>query len=197
MGHIFDRKVDYETAKNRLQGALTIEKYKKSEQYLRMINILLIALRNGARAGEAIASYNGFVASNERKTTTKSEKRGYKYTFKVNESGQRIYNIDKKGNRRPIVINRRITPYYRKIIIPNEVKNLGEYRKSGAYLTTFSIKNFGFNPHTLRFAFISEMAKTHDAVTVSKMVAHTNSTMTEHYIRQEQADKALRDDVPW
>lgn len=76
MGHIFDRKVDYETAKNRLQGALTIEKYKKSEQYLRMINILLIALRNGARAGEAIASYNGFVASNERKTTTKSEKGG-------------------------------------------------------------------------------------------------------------------------
>ncbi len=206
--HKFDRGLQFDEAKRRLLDSLNngeiFNKAKNEDskkQYERMIYILLICSRNGCRIGEGVNIYNQFCNDGIRQTEFVVEKRGHKVKYKLNESGGRIYYYDKITKRiRPRIVegSERYEPYRKLGIVPEEVKNIGKYNSSKAYITGFAIKHFYFNPHTLRFAMMNELKrKGKDIQDIAYALGHTNSITTEKYFRKKTAEEIIKNDIKW
>ena len=176
------------------------------------ISIFLIALRNGSRIHEAVEAFNRYQGEKQEniekiKSTNKSkefetsvavEKRGYKRipirnkeTKKVerDSDGKRLYEMNNDGTYKKIY-----KPYYRLMMIPLEVPHgLPQYKKTDENLWGFSDKYFDFNPHSLRYAFITNAGETLSPQVIAKTTGHATLDMILEYTQQVEADKKLRD----
>lgn len=183
----WNKNLDYETTYKALSFAITskaieMKKFHKPERK-RKVCILLIALRNGARLSEAIDGYNQFVENNKVEQTVRVRKRGYEYEKLPDGTKKRKSDSTEPEN-----------PVFRTLIIPDVVPTtLGKYPYSTCVIHHFAVRMFHFNPHALRYAFITYMSKKGVAPQlIAKMTKHASLSMILDYCEQEQADDILR-----
>ena len=133
---------------------------------LRNINILLLALLNGLRISEAIECYYKWLEDPTVKEVTVKVAKSKKDKFRVCVV-EGLDNIDYKFT-----------------------KHLEKPKPNS--LQSWSIQKFGFNTHSLRYAFINYMlAQGYDPATVSKIIAHSKLETLLSYIQEKRAREAL------
>jgi len=147
-----------------IRGRVLRPRYRAA---LRDVNILVLALVNGLRISEAIESYYMWLESNGAES---------RFNVKLAKSRDR----------------------YRLCIVPGifdkvdlaATKNLPRPRKQA--LNNFSRRNFGFNTHSLRYAFINYLlSRGVDVPLVSKIVGHKNLDTILAYIQSKRAQETL------
>jgi integrase len=169
--HKWDKGLDF---KQTLARLLEFKKWVRSSpnmgsmkrRALRNVNILLLALLNGLRISEAIECYYKWLEDPSAKeiTVRVAKSRREKYRLCVAEGLDRLDYSLTRGLEKP---------------------------KPGA-LQAWSIKRFGFNTHSLRYAFINYMlSQGHDPATVSKIIAHSKLETLLSYIQERRAREAL------
>jgi integrase len=167
----WDKGLDFEATLRKLleyrkfiRGRILKHRYRAS---LRDVNILILALVNGLRISEAIECYYMWLESNGAES---------RFNVKLAKSKDR----------------------YRLCLVPEifdkvdlaATKNLPRPRKQA--LNNFSRRNFGFNTHSLRYAFINYLlARGVDAPTVSRIVGHKNLDTILSYIQSKRAHETL------
>ena len=169
--HKWDRGLDYSRTYAEITSALGEAPVKAA--------VLLIALRNGARVGEAIEAYNEFCSSRERKVRARVEKRGFRYP-KLH--GRRV-----KGRG---VLDK---PVQRWIIIPPEIREGSRpYTRSSKNLSVWSMGKFGWNPHSLRYAFITYLSSRGEPPqTIAGITGHKTLNEILEYTQQRHSDEVL------
>jgi len=167
----WDKGLDF---KQTLEKLLAYKKWVRSSPKmtklrrisLRNTNILLLALLNGLRISEAIECYYKWLEDpTAREITVRVAKsRKDKFRLCITEG---LDSVDYKLTRqleRPK---------------PNS-------------LQSWSIVKFGFNTHSLRYAFINYMlAQGYDPATVSRIIAHSRLDTILSYIQEKRAREAL------
>jgi integrase len=133
---------------------------------LRNVNILLLALLNGLRISEAIECYYKWLEDPTQEIISvrvaKSKKE--KYRLCITEG---LDSVDHK-------LTRQLE------------------RPKPSTLQAWSIIRFGFNTHSLRYAFINYMLQQgYDPATVSKIIAHSRLDTLLSYIQERRAREAL------
>lgn len=178
----WDRGLNFEQVKKEILKDLSTEKVK--DGYLRSLGkenkrsqritydaILLIQLLNGARIGEAVNGAYGYVNDGYREQAVKVEKRKSKEIL-------------------------------RSVIIPSEISRRDlesiegkDPEKVKQAVKTYAIRRFGFNTHSLRYAFITYMAteKKQPVNVIARITEHTDINMLTHYIEKRKANEILRD----
>lgn len=165
----WDKGIDWDSAYERLRKEIVskdkeFQKLKKPAKMAK-VAILFIACRNGSRLTEAIRAYNEFIKTKKREVPTKVEKR--------KESNQ----------------------YIRLMVIPLEIpETLPEYSGSGVNISIFCKTHFKYNPHSLRYAFITKLSKQGVAPqTISKITGHAQLKMILDYTQDKIAQNVLRE----
>jgi integrase len=147
-----------------IRGRVLRPRYRAS---LRDANILILALVNGLRISEAIDCYYQWLESNGAES---------RFNVKLAKSRDR----------------------YRLCIVPGifdrvdlaATRGLPRPRKQS--LNNFSRRNFNFNTHSLRYAFINYLlSKGVDVPLVSKIVGHKNLDTILSYIQSRRAQETL------
>ena len=197
----WDSGLDFEKERERLRLAFISiakdNKFKKLERRIK-IAILCIALNNGARIGEAKNAYNEFIKTNNREIIIPVEKRGYIKKYKKDENDEYIH-INKKR----VLDKQEYIPVFRKIIIPSYI-NFDNYpteqlyyNKSNENLYDFSKRFFSYNPHSLRYAFITYLGvkKGKPAQLIAKITKHSGLEQIIGYTQQKEADIILKEVV--
>jgi len=167
----WDRGLDF---KQTLQKLLEYKKWVRSSPRmtglrrisLRNVNILLLALLNGLRISEAIECYYKWLEdpAQEIITVRVAKSRREKYRLCVTEG---LDSLDHK-------LTRQLE------------------RPKPNTLQSWSIVKFGFNTHSLRYAFINNMlSQGYDPATVSKIIAHSRLETLLSYIQERRAREAL------
>jgi integrase len=139
---------------------------KLKRRALRNANILLLALLNGLRISEAVECYYKWLEDPAAKeiTVRVAKSRREKYRLCVTEG---LDGADYKLTR-------------------------GLEKPRPGALQSWSIRRFGFNTHSLRYAFINYMlSQGHDPATVSKIIAHSKLETLLSYIQERRAREAL------
>lgn len=162
------------------------------------IAILSIAINNGARIGEARTAYNMFIKTGNRELELPVEKRGYTRKYKKDTNGNYIFENGKR-----VIESRDYKPVFRKIIIPSYIsfeeqnKNRLLYTATDENLCDFSRRYFNYNPHSLRYAFITYMGvkEGKSAQLIAKITKHAGLGQIIGYTQQKEADMALKDVV--
>jgi len=180
--HTWDRGIDWKVEYKRLTSYLLSPNLPSRDA--RKAAILLIILRNGCRANESTQAYNKFSKKGERRVYVRVEKRGFKYP--KGKDGKRVKGLG--------VLTK---PYYRRVVIPNEiVTGLGPYRNTTSNLTEFAKKYFDWNPHSGRYAFVGHLqSKNIPAQTIAGITGHKTLDEILHYSSVKNAEKTLEDDV--
>jgi len=133
---------------------------------LRNINILLLALLNGLRISEAIECYYKWLGDPAQEIITVRIAKSRKERFRLCIA-KGLDSIDNKYT-----------------------KHL-EKPKPNA-LQSWSLIRFGFNTHSLRYAYINHMlAQGYDPATISLIVGHSKLDTLLEYIQQKRAQEAL------
>jgi len=133
---------------------------------LRNINILLLALLNGLRISEAIECY---------------------YRWLENPQ-QDVFNVRVAKSRRE---------KYRLCVVKGldsvDYKLTRQLEKPRPNtLQSWSLIRFGFNTHSLRYAYINHMlSQGYDPATISLIVGHSKLDTLMEYIQQKRAQEAL------
>jgi len=147
-----------------IRGRVLRPRYRSA---LRNVNILILALLNGLRISEAIECYYSWLESN---------------------GGQHSFNVrlaKSKGRTRLCLV-----PSIFDRVDLAATRGLPRPRKQA--LNNFSRRNFGFNTHSLRYAFINYLlSRGVDAPTVSKIVGHKNLDTILAYIQSKRAQETL------
>jgi site-specific recombinase XerD len=132
---------------------------------LRNVNILLLALLNGLRISEAIECYYKWLESGERKVVVKIAKSKDRYRLcLVPELFDKVDLAATRG-------------------LPRPLKQT---------LNSFARRNFGFNTHSLRYAFINYLlSRGVDVPTVSRIVGHRSLNTILSYIQSRRAEETL------
>jgi integrase len=167
----WDRGLDFKETLNRilsykkwLRAAPKVTGLKRVA--LRNTNILLLALLNGLRISEAIECYYKWLEDPTVKEVTVKVAKSKKDKFRVCVV-EGLDNIDYKFT-----------------------KQLEKPKPNS--LQSWSIQKFGFNTHSLRYAFINHMLKQgYDPATVSKIIAHSKLETLLSYIQEKRAREAL------
>jgi integrase len=167
----WDRGLDFESTLRRLleyrrfiRGRVLKHRYRAS---LRDVNILILALVNGLRISEAIECYYMWLEGN-----------GVQDRFNV--------RLAKSKDRFRLCL----TPNIFDKVDLAATKNLPKPRKQA--LNNFSRRNFNFNTHSLRYAFINYLlARGVDAPTISRIVGHKNLDTILSYIQSRRAHETL------
>jgi len=167
----WDKGLDFEATLKRLleyrrfvRQRVLRPRYRSS---LRNVNILILALTNGLRISEAIECYYMWLESN-----------GAQYSFNV--------KLAKSRGRFRLCL---VPSIFDKVDLA-ATKNLPKPRKQA--LNNFSRRNFGFNTHSLRYAFINYLlARGVDVPLVSKIVGHKNLDTILSYIQSKRAHETL------
>lgn len=207
----FDRGVSYSEAKDVL-----VKAYKKyisdlglldpdEKNYVKKKGILLrkevyslisiIQLRNGSRISEAVEAFKKFMKKN---TDFYS-----KVIVKIAKSKTTKY---KKGTDEKFTTKTR----FRKMIFPttwidlpivylNEIREfLEEYGGNlKKRVLDFLFRNFEYNTHSLRYAFINHMLyeEKKEMALVAKFVGHTNVSQLVRYTQAKETDKLFDLDI--
>jgi len=167
----WDRGLDLEaTLKRLLEYRKFIRQRVLRPRYraaLRDVNILVLALVNGLRISEAIDCYYLWLESN-----------GAQDSFNV--------KLAKSRGRFRLCL---VPSIFDKVDLA-ATKNLPRPRKQA--LNNFSRRNFGFNTHSLRYAFINYLlSRGVDVPLVSKIVGHKNLDTILSYIQSKRAHETL------
>lgn len=179
--HRWDRGLDFKATYRQLTGHLSRTDIPTRDRV--KTSILLIVLRNGCRIGEGKEAYNKFCEKPGKNIYVRVEKRGFKYP--KDAAGKRM-----KGH------GTLTKPFYRKIVVPMEVKPGNQYTKSKSNLTLFATTYFGWNPHSERYAFIGHMqSKNVPAQTIAGITGHATLAEIIHYSSVKVAEKTLEEDV--
>jgi len=182
----WDRKLDFDEVERTLKKeikALVKEKeyceFKKKEfgrRYaLRLAynSILYVQLWNGSRISEAIDAVLKFVKTKNREIYVEAKKRRKKKKDRFMKIPTFIkqHYFDGLGDKNP-----------------KQIQN---------GVSLFALNHYGWNTHSLRYAFFSKGAKNGiPANILAKMVRHTNVGTIVAYTREEQADDTLKEFVP-
>jgi site-specific recombinase XerD len=137
---------------------------------LRNTNILLLALLNGLRISEAVECYYKWLENpNVKEVMVKVAKsRKEKFRICITEG---LDSVDYK-----------LTKHLEKPK-PNAIQS-------------WAIVRFGFNTHSLRYAFINYMLQQgYDPATVSKIIAHSKLETLLSYIQEKRAREALLEEA--
>lgn len=176
----WDCGIDFEKEYEKLRFALISEAKNNifnNNIKKQKVAILLIALRNGSRIGEARNAYNEFIKTNKNEVEVVVEKQGYKRTKKDDGTIEKSY-----------------IPNYRKMVIPIEVKNYGKYISNDENLCAFSKRFFHYNPHSLRFAFITYLGKkNYSPAVIAKITKHRSLNMVINYTQEKEAERVLKE----
>ena len=167
----WDKGLDFEaTLKRLLEYRKFIRQRVLRPRYrsaLRDVNILILALLNGLRISEAIDCYYQWLESG-----------GAESRFNV--------RLAKSKDR------------YRLCLVPSIfdkvdlVATKGLPRPTKQALNNFSRRNFNFNTHSLRYAFINYLlSRGVDAPTVSRIVGHKSLDTILAYIQSKRAHETL------
>jgi len=167
----WDKGLDFEaTLKRLLEYRKFIRQRVLKHRYraaLRDVNILILALLNGLRISEAIDCYYQWLEGN-----------GAESRFNV--------KLAKSKDRFRLCL---IPSIFDKVDLA-ATKGLPRPRKQA--LNNFSRRNFGFNTHSLRYAFINYLlSKGVDVPLVSKIVGHKNLDTILAYIQSKRAQETL------
>jgi integrase len=167
----WDKGLDF---KETLHKLLSFKKWVRSSPRmtglrrisLRNVNILLLALLNGLRISEAIECYYKWLEDPTVKEVTVKVAKSKKDKFRVCVV-EGLDNVDYKFT-----------------------KQLEKPKPNS--LQSWSIQKFGFNTHSLRYAFINYMlSQGYDPATVSKIIAHSKLETLLSYIQEKRAREAL------
>jgi site-specific recombinase XerD len=171
----WDKGLDF---KETLKKLLAFKKWVRSSPemtetrrvQLRNVNILLLALLNGLRISEAIECYYKWLENpSVREITVRVAKsKREKYRMCIAEG------LDSTDHRL--------------------TKDL-ERPRPGA-LQSWCLERFGFNTHSLRYAFINHMLQQgYDPATVSRIIAHSKLETILSYIQEKRAREALAEEA--
>jgi site-specific recombinase XerD len=167
----WDRGLDFKEALERL---LAYKKWVRSSPRLtglkrislRNINILLLALLNGLRISEAIECYYKWLENPQQEIISVRVAKSRKDRFRLCIT-KGLDSIDHKYT-----------------------KHLEKPKPNS--LQSWSIIKFGFNTHSLRYAYINHMlAQGYDPATVSLIIGHSKLDTLLEYIQQKRAQEAL------
>jgi len=153
-----------------LKTELKYARYRKRLlKFLGYDYILLITLTNGCRISEALEAFNIFLRSGKRELEIRVRKK-------------------KKEAYRLIIIPKSIPDYDRKLI-----KDLNFERTAVSH---YAAKTYGLNPHTLRYAFITELGRQHvNPAIIAAITQHSKLDMILKYTRKKTAEEILREIV--
>ena len=165
----WDRGLDYEKEYRRL-----LRLYRQERRKARKANllVLLTALRNGARVSEAI-----------------------EFLKKVLQTGKRELEIPVKKQKKPVT---------RPMVLPREI-DVREVRELAYWVMNrtrqkvySTAKSLGYNPHALRYAFISHLAKRGvSAQLIAKITGHRKLDYILHYTQKKRAEEILLEMDAW
>ena len=163
--HSWDRGLDYEKTYRFLLETI---KTCKSEIKRRNCVVLLVQLRNGTRVSEAIDACREMQATNSREVQIMCRKQ-------------------------------RKNPNVRLVVYPEELSfNLIRgYDFSGltsAVLRSYALKRFGFNTHSLRYAFVTHaLRRGVSPVILAKITGHKDLSVILTYAQTQSAHQLLKD----
>lgn len=161
----WDRGLDYEKTYRQILEHYKEARWKTQKAY---DIILLTQLRNGSRVGEAITFIKKVLVERKRELYIPVEKR-------------------KDGAVRLMVLPKEIKL--------NDVLSLGFiFEKADVNkVTTYCWNTYKFNTHSLRYAFISYMARKGTAPQlIAKMTGHKSLEFILYYTQQTEAEELLR-----
>jgi cobalamin biosynthesis Co2+ chelatase CbiK len=171
----WDRGLDFKQA---LEKLLAYKKWVRAAPKmtglrrisLRNVNILILALLNGLRISEAIECY-------------------YKW---LEDPQQEIFNVRVAKSRRDryrLCIVKGLDSIDHKL-----TKHLEKPKPNN--LQSWSLIRFGFNTHSLRYAFINHMlSQGYDPATVSLIIGHSKLETLLSYIQEKRAREALLEEA--
>jgi len=166
----WDMGVDFKEALMKLLQArsyLRAHPTETNKRLLRSVNILITQLTNGLRVSEALDCYYKFLETLEREIEVKLAKSKDKYRICM------------------------IPPFFDKldVLLTKDVK-----RPHPTVLTHIARRYFGFNTHSLRYAFINYMLQQDiDVATVSKIVGHRKLDTILTYVQERRARRTLEE----
>lgn len=172
----WDRGIDYQKTYRKMVSDLKklrgLTGYKNRIRKMYTI-ILLIQLRNGSRVGEAI---------------------DYLYSL--------TQKFVKKGD---VKVEKRKDGYLRKMVTPNEIQKsdvldikhlflekYGNKRRFVIYTTEYARRRYGWNSHSLRYAFITYLAKKgYSPQIIAKITGHRTLDYILGYTQKIKAEELL------
>lgn len=186
----WDRNCDFERTWEKLRWAYGSKSAEatvfRNEGRMAKVAILWIALRNGSRLSEAIEAYNLYAAEGDRRPKVRVRKRGFSYTKDENGKKKRASKSKEPEN-----------PVYRLMLVPEEIQRpLIPYLRSADEISRFCQAWFDFNPHSLRYSFVSHLSKKGIAPQIiAKITKHASLNMILSYTSDQKADEILSDGV--
>lgn len=201
--HLWNKQISPSVVYKQMVSDLLLGRFshdKSNGNNPRKLAILVIALRNGCRRHEAVEAYNKYVKSrklykendeSKRWVQVVVEKKGYIKPDKKVISKKAIDWKRKDGT----YVKRILT--YRRVIIPSCIPHdLGEYKSPEYNIWDFSNYYYHWNPHTLRYAFITKSSETLMPQIIAKITGHSSLQMIEEYVSEDKANKALAEFKP-
>lgn len=175
----WDKGLDYETTYKLLVGDLDKERKRTGERALKRrlyLIILLTQLRNGSRIGEAIEFVHTISKEFRREAYIKVEKRQDGY--------RRLMVLPKEITKTDILVV--------KGLLEEELTRLGK-RGVVIKISSWVKKRYSFNTHSLRYAFISYLArKGYPPQVISKITGHRRLDYILHYTQEIVAKEVLK-----
>lgn len=175
----WDQGLDYEKTYKLLLKGLEEARKKQGPKALKRklyLVVLLTQLRNGSRIGEAIDFLYNISHEYKREALIQVEKRKDNY--------QRLMVLPKEITKTDVLTI--------KGILEEELK---AHEKKGLVIkiSTWVKKTYGFNTHSLRYAFVSYLAKKgYPPQLIAKITGHKRLDYILHYTQEKMAKKILR-----
>jgi len=176
----WDQGLDYEKTYKLLTKELEEAREKDGPKALKRrlyLVILLTQLRNGSRIGEAIDFIYSVAQEYKREGLITVEKRKDGY--------QRLMVLPKEVSKTDILTIKGLLE-----------EELQEHGKKGLVVkvSTWAKKTYGFNTHSLRYAFVSYLAKKgYPPQLIAKITGHRRLDYILHYTQEKMAKKILRE----
>ena len=138
--------------------------------------VLLIQLRNGSRVGEAVEALRQFCEAGRTEVLVRIEKH-------KDPKDQRIMVLPEQLRKGP-----------GKVLLENACAWLAGVEKPKNAVEVYCRRTFGFNTHSLRYAFITYMLKKGVSPSVvAKITGHSSLESILHYTETKTAEDLLRE----
>ena len=176
----WDQGLDYEKTYKLLLKDLEEARSKSGPMALKRklyLIILLAQLRNGSRIGEAIDFIHDISKDFKREALVKVEKR--------KDNHERLMVLPKEITKTDILTVKGLLQ-----------EELERYGKKGLVvkISTWVKNRYGFNTHSLRYAFVSYLAKKgYPPQLIAKITGHRRLDYILHYTQEKVAKKILRE----